>query len=123
MPMQQGSRFYIPLESTCLFDTHCYEFCDRESYDGFVIPAERELIAKNLLFDLLIMVRSFRNLFYLLSCSLSQRRFRRIYSRYYEALNQTLLAQKYWEYSQYILRIVGLWHPLSSSMLNSRFVH
>ena len=53
--MQQGPRFYILLESTCLFDAHCYEFRHRESYDGFFLPVERELIVKNLLFDLLIM--------------------------------------------------------------------
>ena len=53
--MQQGPRFYILLESTCLFDAPCYEFRDRESYDGFFLPVERELIVKNLLFDLLIM--------------------------------------------------------------------
>ena len=53
--MQQGPRFYILLESTCLFDAHCYEFRDREPYDGFFLPVEREFIVKNLLFDLLIM--------------------------------------------------------------------
>ena len=40
---------------------------------------------------------------------------------YYEALNQTLLAQKYpGVVSQYILRFGSLWHPLSSSMLKNK---
>ena len=52
---------------------------------------------KDLLSDLLITRRSFENLSYLSSCSLSQRlRYSEEYSRtYYEALNQTLLTQKY----------------------------
>ena len=38
-----GIRFYIPLESTCcLLVAYCHEFLNRESYDGFVVPVERE---------------------------------------------------------------------------------
>ena len=41
---QIGIRFYIPLESTCyLFVAYCHEFFNRKSYDGFVVPVEREL--------------------------------------------------------------------------------
>ena len=50
MPMQQEPTFYILLESTCLFDAHCYWFRDKESYDGFVLPVEGEFIVKNLFF-------------------------------------------------------------------------
>ena len=39
MPLQQGPRFDIPLESTCWF----HEFHKRELYDGSVLPVEREL--------------------------------------------------------------------------------
>ena len=121
MPMQQGFRFYILLESTCLIDAHCYEFRDRESYDGFILPVERELIVKNLLFDLLIMARSFKNLFYLSSCSLPQRRFHRIRSSVLRAIESDLSCTKVsGVVSQYILRFGSLWHPLSSSMLKNK---
>ena len=53
---------------------------------------------KNLLFDSLIMGKSWRNLSYLSSCALSQRRFQKIclnILRGTESLNQILLAQKY----------------------------
>ena len=41
---QIGIRFYIPLESTCfLFVAYCHEFFNRKSYDGLVVPVEREL--------------------------------------------------------------------------------
>ena len=44
MPLPQEIRFYIPLESTCcLFVAYYDEFLNRESYDGLVLPAEREL--------------------------------------------------------------------------------
>ena len=44
MPLQQGPRFYIPFASTFyLVVAYCYDFCSRESYDGFVRPVEREL--------------------------------------------------------------------------------
>ena len=56
----------------CLFISYCHEFLNRESYDGFVVPVEREL-EKNLLFDFLITGRCFENLSCLSSCSLSQR--------------------------------------------------
>ena len=113
--MQQGPRFYILLESTCLFDAHCYGFSDKESYDRFVLPVERELIVKNLLFDLLIMARSFKNLSYLSSCSLSQRRFRRIRSNVLRGIESDLACTKVLGVvSQYILRFGSLWHPLGN---------
>ena len=43
MSLQQEPRSYVPLESTCLFFAFCYEFWNRELYDGFVLPVEREL--------------------------------------------------------------------------------
>ena len=43
MFLQQGPRFYIPLQSICcLFAAYCREFCNREPYDGFVLPVEKE---------------------------------------------------------------------------------
>ena len=43
MPLQQVPRFYIPLESTCcLFVAYSNDY-DMESYDGFALPAEKEL--------------------------------------------------------------------------------
>ena len=92
--MPEGSRFYILLESTCLFDAHCYEFRDRESYGRFALPAEREHIVKNLLFDLLIMARSFKNLSYLSSCSLPQRRLHRIRSHVLQDIESDLVCTK-----------------------------
>ena len=51
---------------------------------------------KNLLFDLLIIGRSFENLSYLSSCSLHKDEDSEEYARtYYEALNQNLPTQKY----------------------------
>ena len=121
MPMQQGPGFYILLESTCLFDAHCYEFSDRESYDGFVLPIERELIVKNLLFDLLIMARSFKNLFYLSSRSLPQRRFHRIRSHVLQGIESDLACTKVsGVVYEYILQFGSLWHPLSSSTLMNK---
>ena len=119
--MQQGPRFYILLESTCLFNAHCYEFRDRESSNGFVLPVERELIVKNLLFDLLIMTSSFKNLFYLSSCSLPQRRFRRIRSNVLRGIESDIACTKISGIvSQYILQLGSLWHPLRSSMLKNK---
>ena len=79
MPLQQIPSFYIPLESTCcLISAYCHKFCNRELYDGFVLPDKN---FKNIIFDSLITGRSCENLSYLSSCSLSQRwRFRRIRS-------------------------------------------
>ena len=111
MPLQQGRRLYIPLELTCcLFVAYCHEFRNRELYDGFVVPIEKEL--KNLLFGLLIRGRSFENLFYLSSCSSSKRRkFRRICSNVLRGIESDLAYTKvYGVASHYILRSGGLWH-------------
>ena len=95
--------------------------CDRESYDGFVLPVERELIVKNLLFDLLIMARSFKNLFYLLRCSMSLRRFQRIHSIVLRGIKSDFAWTKVsGVVSQYILQSGRLWHPLTSSMLKNK---
>ena len=40
--LQQGPRSYIPLESICLCVAYCHEFHNRESFDGFFLPVERE---------------------------------------------------------------------------------
>ena len=119
--MQQGPRFYILLESTCLFDAHCYEFPDRKSYDGFALPVEKELTVKNLLFDLLTMARSFKNLFYSSSCSLPQKRFHRIRLHVLQGIESDLACTKVsGVVYQYILRFGSLWHPPSSSMLMNK---
>ena len=124
MPIQQGPRFHILLESTCLFDVHCYEFCYRGSYNSFVLPVERELIVKNLLFDLLIMARSFKNLFYLSSCSLPQRTFRRIRSNVLQGTESDLACKKVLGVvSQYILLFGSLLHPLNTCLRISRLFH
>ena len=68
MPLQQGLRSYILLESTCSFFAYCYEFHNRESYNGFVLHVERDF--KNLLFGILITEKIFENWSYLSSCSL-----------------------------------------------------
>ena len=94
MSMQQGPRFYTLLDSTCLFYTHYYEFRGRESFDGFVLHFERELIVKNLLFDLLIMASSFKNFFYLSSGSLPQRRFHRIDLHILQGIESDLACTK-----------------------------
>ena len=45
MSLQQGHRFYIPLESTCcLFVAYFQEFRRSESFYGFVLPVEREFM-------------------------------------------------------------------------------
>ena len=44
MPLQQGPIFYNPLKSTfSLFVAYCHHSHNRELYEGFVLPAEREL--------------------------------------------------------------------------------
>ena len=44
MALQQEIGFYVPLESTyCFFVDYCHEFFNKESYNGFVLPVEREL--------------------------------------------------------------------------------
>ena len=94
MSVQHGPRFYIFLEWTCLFYAHYYEFRDRESFDGFVLHFERELVVKNLLFDLLIMAKSFKNFFYLSSGSLPQMRFHRIHLHMLQGIESDLACTK-----------------------------
>ena len=43
MPLHEGPRSYISLESTCLFVAYCRAFRNRKSWGGFVLPVEREL--------------------------------------------------------------------------------
>ena len=120
MPMQQGPIFYIPLKLTCLFDAYCYEFCNRESYDEFVLPVERELIFKNLLFDLLITARNFKNLFYLSSCSLWQIIPKNTLKRITRHWIRPCLHKSIGVVCQYIFLSESIWHPLSSSMLKNK---
>ena len=79
---------------------------------------------KNLLFDLLTTERSFENLSYLSSCSLSQRRgFWRIRSNLLRGTELDLAYTKvYRVVSQYILWSGSLWHPLSSSMFKNEWI-
>ena len=74
---------------------------------------------KNLLFHLLIIGRSFKNLS---SCSLSQRwRFWRIRSNVLRAIESDLAYTKVSGVaSQYILWSGSLWYPVRSSMLKSK---
>ena len=91
--LQQGTSFYIALEYTsCLFVAYCHVFRNRESCDGFVLLVEREFYR---LFDSLITGRSFENLSYLSSCSLSQRwRFRRIHLNILRGIESYLACTK-----------------------------
>ena len=78
---------------------------------------------KNVLFESLIMGRSFQNLSYLSSCSLSQRRFRRIHSNVLRDIEWDLSCTKVsGVFSQYILLSGSLWHSLSSIMLNIKHI-
>ena len=88
-----------------------------QTTDLFYLLKEN-LFVKNLLFNLLIMARSFKNLLYLSSCSLPQRRFHRIRSHVLQGTESDLAYTKVsGVVYQYILRFRSLWHPLSSSML------
>ena len=77
---------------------------------------------KNLLFDSLITGRSFQNLSYQSSCSLSQRwRFWRICSNVLRNIEPDLAYTKVsGVFSQYSLQSGSSWHPLSSSMLKNK---
>ena len=77
---------------------------------------------KSLRFGFLITGRSFKNLSYLSSCSLSQRlRFRRIRSNVLRGIESDLVQTKASAVaSQCILRSRSLCHPLSSSMLKNK---
>ena len=105
----------------CLFISYCHEFLNRESYDGFVVPVEREL-EKNLLFDFLITGRSFENLSYLSSCSLSQRwRFWRIHSNVLRGIESDLAYTKVSGFTfQYTLWSGSLWYLVRSSMRKNK---
>ena len=105
----------------CLFISYCHEFLNRESYDGFVVPVEREL-EKNLLFDFLITGRSFENLSYLSSCSLSQRwRFWRIHSNVLRGIESDLAYTNVSGVTfQYTLWSGSLWYLVRSSMRKNK---
>ena len=77
---------------------------------------------KNLLFDLLITGRSFENLSYLSSCSLSQRwRFWKIHSNLLRGIESDLAYTKVSGVtSQYILWFGSLWYPVRSSMFKNK---
>ena len=106
MPLQQVIRFYIPPESTCcLFLAYCHEFLNREPYDGFVIPVEREEASRICLIFQVIRCHKDED-----SECVTLERIRGIESNHaYTEVSGVA--------SQYILRSGSLWHPLSSSML------
>ena len=67
------------------------------------------------------MARSFKNLFYLSSCSMSLRRFRRIHSIVLRGIKSDFACTKVsGVVSQYILRSGRLWHLLTSTMLKNK---
>ena len=119
MLLQQGPRFFIPLEPTCcLFVACCHEFRNRES--SMVLFYLLKENFKNPLFDSLIMGKNFDNLSYLSSGLLSQRgRFRRMYSNILRGIESDLTYTKVAGIVyRYILWYGSLWHPLSRSMLS-----
>ena len=121
IPLQRGIRFYISLKSTCLFVAYYQTFLTG-TMDLLHLLKEN---FKNILFDLLITGRSFQNLSYLWSCSLSQRwRSWRIRSNVLRGIESDLAYTKVSGFAfQYILWSGSLWHPLSSSMLKIEFFH
>ena len=76
----------------------------------------------NLLFDLLIIGRSFEYLSYLSRCSLSQRwRFWRIRSKVLRGIESNLAYTKILGVSsQYILWSGSLWYPVRNSLLKNK---
>ena len=92
MPLQQEIRFYIPLELTCcLFVAYCHEFLNMESYDGFVLTVERDL-----LFDYYSREGASRIcLIYEVVCCHKDEDCEEYARTYYETLNQTSLTQNY----------------------------
>ena len=121
MPLLQGPRFYIPFESTCclLLSTAISSVTGNHTMDLLYLLKDN---FKNLFFDLLISGRSFENLSYLSSCSLSKRwRFGRTSSSVLRGIVSDLTYTKVKEVTfQYILRSEGLRDPLSSNMLKKK---
>ena len=95
MPMQQGPRFYILLELSWLFDAHCYEFRDRESYSGFVLPVEENLLLKISYLTYWSWQGASRICFIYQVVHCLKGDSVEYAGMYYEALNQNLLVQKY----------------------------
>ena len=120
IPLQQGIRFYIFLESTFLFVAYYQTFLT-VTMDLLYLLKEN---FKNILFDLLITGRSFQNLSYLWSCSLSQRwRSWRIRSNVLRGIESDLAFTKVSGFAFQYMWSGSLWHPLSSSMLKIEFFH
>ena len=122
MPLQQGLIFYIPFESNCcLFVAYCHEFRNSQSYDWFVLPVKKKNF-KNPLLHSLITQRSFENLSYLSSCSLSQGwRFQRLLSNLLRDIESYLAYTKVSRaVSQYILWFGSLWQRLSGRILKNK---
>ena len=95
MPLQQRIRFYIPLESTCcyLLRTTMSSLTGNHTMDLFYLLKES---FKNLLFDLLAREGALRIcLIYQVVRSHKDQDSEEYARTYYEALNQTLLTQKY----------------------------
>ena len=95
MPLQQEIRSSISLElNCCLFAAYCDEFLNRESYDGFVLPVEKEL--KKSLIGLIKQEGASRIcvIYEVVRCHKGEDS--EEYARtYYETLNQTLSTEKY----------------------------
>ena len=120
IPLQQGIRFYIFLESTFLFVAYYQTFLT-VTMDLLYLLKEN---FKNILFDLLITGRSFENLPYLWSCLLSQRwRSWRIRSNVLRGIESDLAYTKVSGFAFQYIWSGSLWHPLSSSMLKIEFFH
>ena len=120
IPLQQGIRFYIFLESTFLFVAYYQTFLT-VTMDLLYLLKEN---FKNILFDLLITGRSFENLPYLWSCLLSQRwRSWRIRSNVLRGIESDLAYTKVSGFAFQYMWSGSLWHPLSSSMLKIEFFH
>ena len=120
IPLQQGIRFYIFLESTFLFVAYYQTFLT-VTMDLLYLLKEN---FKNILFDLLITGRSFENLPYLWSCLLSQRwRSWRIRSNVLRGVESDLAYTKVSGFAFQYMWSGSLWHPLSSSMLKIEFFH
>ena len=114
--------FYTPPESTCcLFVAYCHSLTGNHRMHLLCLLKEN---FKNILFGLLITGRSFQNLSYLWSCSLSRRwRFWRIRSDALRSIESDLAYTKVLGIaSQYILWSESLWYALGSSILKNQLI-
>ena len=120
IPLQQGPRSYIPLESICLFVGYCHEFRNRESYDGFVLPVERKRQKPPIWFiNLGKELREFTlfsKLFFVTKMKIPKNMLKRI-TRHWIRL---CLHKRIGGCLPYILWSGSLLYPLSSSILKNK---